>query len=668
MTSSEQSAARWWALHPIGALLALFAAVWHAALMTSATNDNFLHLTLAQQWLAGDWPVRDFFEHAWVLQYALSAAAQLLAGTRLLGEAIVVGIAWGVSVYLVFGLVRRETGYAAVAALAGILLIVAGARGYSYPKGIVYAGAAWLWWQYVRAPTPARVAGFGAWAAVAFYWRPDHGVYVAVSLVLALLAAHGLRAATIRGCALGGAVMLTLVAPFLLYVQLTVGLPGYVQTAAVQAQVEHLSHGTHQWPLLRFRGSLFAVEPAGKYAPVVTVRWTAASSPDERQEVRTRYDLERVARDDGVVEQVRLSERAVASIRALINEPIVEDTAGIDRSSGTLLPATWPAAERRAFNHAWLRVRLLPSLDDQTRASELAVAWFHLLPIAVMIGAPWIRRHLPGPVTSLQLIAFAVFALLVDIAMLRDPFPARMADAVVLSAVVLAFCIAAPWRAAGHAARVRGALLRGSAVAVALAVTAAVAGASRFTARLDDLAGHWRSPGAARAAWGAVYDELAASPPLRYFVGRSARFSLRLAAYVRECVPPSDRLLVLWFEPEIYYYSERLMAQRHLGFAPAWAALEHEQRMTLEKVTRFAPPLALVRRSALEDQARATYPGVVAYVEREYVRAASVEDGGEEYWIFTRRDRPPLRGFGPQNWPCHVRESAIWSQVGSPAP
>ena len=668
MTSSGPSAGRWRPLHPIGALLALFAAVWHAALMTSATNDNFLHLTLAQQWLAGDWPVRDFFEHAWVLQYALSAAAQLLAGPRLLGEAAVVGIAWGVSVYLVFQLVRRETGSAAVAALAGVLLIVAGARGYSYPKGIVYAGAAWLWWQYGRAPTPARVAGFGAWAAVAFYWRPDHGVYVAVSLVLALLAVHGLRAATFRGCALGGAVMLALVAPFLLYVQLTVGLPAYVQTAAVQAQVEHLSHGTHQWPVLRFRGSIFVVEPARTYAPVVTLRWTAASSPDERQQVLTRYDLERVTPGDGIVEQVRLSERAIAGLRALINEPIVEDTAGIDRSSGTLLPGSWPAAERRAFDHAWLRVRLLPALDDQGRAIEIAVALFHLLPIAAMIGAPWIRRHLPGPVTSLQLMAFSVFALLVDIAMLRDPFPARMADAVVLSAVVLGFCVAAPWRAARRAGRVRGTLLRGSAVGLALAVTAAVAGASQFTSRLDNLAGQWTSPGAARAAWGAVYDELAASPPLRHFVGRSARFSLRLAAYVRECVPPSDRLLVLWFEPEIYYYSERLMAQRHLGFAPAWAALEHEQRMTLEKVSRFAPPVALARRSAFEDQARATYPGVVAYVEREYSRAATVEDDGEEYWIFTRRDRPPLRGFGPQGWPCHVRESSPWSRVGAPAP
>ena len=52
---------------PLGVLLAVFAAAWHAFLMTAATNDNFLHLTLAKQWLAGDWPVRDFFDQGWVL-------------------------------------------------------------------------------------------------------------------------------------------------------------------------------------------------------------------------------------------------------------------------------------------------------------------------------------------------------------------------------------------------------------------------------------------------------------------------------------------------------------------------------------------------------------------------------------------------------------------------
>ena len=68
--------------------------------------------------------------------------------------------------------------------------------------------------------------------------------------------------------------------------------------------------------------------------------------------------------------------------------------------------------------------------------------------------------------------------------------------------------------------------------------------------------------------------------------------SVRLAEYANACLLPSERLLVLWFAPEIYYYAGRLAAQRHLVFVPGWAGLEHEQRMTLAMAERFSPPLA----------------------------------------------------------------------------
>jgi hypothetical protein len=155
-----------------------------------------------------------------------------------------------------------------------------------------------------------------------------------------------------------------------------------------------------------------------------------------------------------------------------------------------------------------------------------------------------------------------------------------------------------------------------------------------------------------------------AVPPLEHYVGRSARFTIRLAAYVRDCVPPDDRLLVLWFEPEIYYYSDRLMALRHPVFAPAWSTLDVEQRATLAKIARFKPPLVLARQSALDEYARATYPGVIDYVEKNYVLAATAQDGGEEYLIYARRDRQVTRRFDAQSWPCYTAEPSRWARVG----
>jgi hypothetical protein len=69
---------------------------------------------------------------------------------------------------------------------------------------------------------------------------------------------------------------------------------------------------------------------------------------------------------------------------------------------------------------------------------------------------------------------------------------------------------------------------------------------------------------------------------------RNPEVTLRLAAYARECVPESERILVLWFAPEIYYYSDRLMATRHAFFLEQFGDLPYEREMEMDKVRAFA--------------------------------------------------------------------------------
>ncbi len=640
------------ALDPAALALALAAALWHGLLLTRATNDNFLHLTLAQQLLAGDRPVRDFFEHGWVLQYVLSAAAQLLVGHRLLSEAIVVSATWAISTYLVFVLVRRLTGMRVAAALSAVLLIVAGARGYSYPKGIVYAVAAVLWWGYVRTPSMRRAMAFGAWAAVACYWRPDHGVIVAIGIVLAMLAAHGLQRLAVTRTVAAGAAMTALMLPFVLYVQGTVGLADYVRSGIVQLQVEHTAHSTHDWPLLRFGRDLVVAEPPDRYAPRLGIRWADGSAADTRRLVRENYGLTTDSVEPDGLERVVLSAGTLPRLRALLNEPSVEDTTGIERSTAAIPDSAWPAGERRRFERWWLRLIVLPALRGQERASEFTVAVFYLVTGGLLVFAPLLSRLLPGRLSPWALALFALFALLVNLTMLRSPFSARAPDAVVLAAIAFGCCIAGLWRAGGRRGWALWLAARATALLLTVAAVSSVAGAGEFDERLRVMTGDGTSMRRARAAWTDVSRELFTSPPIDYFQTRAPRVEIRLAEYARACVPAGERLLVLWFAPDIYYYSERLMAQRHLVFVPGWSALEHEQRRALDKVQRFAPPIAFARRSALDRDARASYPGVVGYVDQEYELAGSLSDNGEEYLVLARRDRTPSGQFGEFGWPC----------------
>ena len=174
-----------------------------------------------------------------------------------------------------------------------------------------------------------------------------------------------------------------------------------------------------------------------------------------------------------------------------------------------------------------------------------------------MAGAPACRRQ------RRTADCVAVFAFVVDAAMLRLPFPARMGDAVALSSILFGCGVAGMGRAAVESSRLRCSFWALGAFTLTLVTMVSVAAAGRLAERIGDLAGGGRLLTRARSAWSGVYNELVASPPLSYFVDRPARFSLRLAAYVRDCVPEDDRVLALWFEPEIYYYGDRLMAQRH---------------------------------------------------------------------------------------------------------
>jgi len=641
--------------------MAVAAFVWHVILMSGAANDNFMHMSMAQQWLGGDWPVRDFFDNGRVLQYSLSALAQLTIGDRLLGEALIVGLTWAIATYLVFVLVRQLTNSIPAAFLAALLLIVAGARGYSYPKGIVYAVVAVLWWAYVRHPTAKLIAVFGAWVAVSYYWRPDHGIYAALGLALAAFAAHGFRRETVTRTALAAATTLALVVPLWAYIQATAGLSEYVQTGMAGGREEHENHGPHVWPILRFGGRVLVAEPPDRYAPIVSVRWSAGSDPASRQAIREKYGLTSTE-VDGDSERFRLSPRSIPDVAALVREPVVEDTAGIDRSSGTLEESRWPPEQRRKFEHAWLRLQVLPDLNDRERAAEYAVALFLLLPLVLVVASPWIGPRLAPGIAPWQLSIFAGFAFVVAFGMLREPFTARVADAVVLCAIAFSLCTVWLWRMGTGGTMVAIASKAVAALLVLVTVTN-VAVSGQFDQIFNSLTANWTTNPIA-GAWASVRPELTASPPLAHYVDRSARITLKLAAYARGCIPLADRVLVLWFEPEIPYFSGRLLAQRHFNFPPAWSSLVHEQNATMEKITRYKPPIAFAMASALDRSARATYPRVVDYVEREYQVAATVENSGENYLIYTRKDRPPVASFGAQAWPCFVQDPSPWDRVG----
>lgn len=654
MTSARANAAAPRLGRVAGACLALVAGVYQAAVLSIPINDDFLHFALARQVLAGDWPVRDFFDSGLALMYGLSALAQRTIGYRLLAEAVIVGVATAVATYLVFRLVQRLTASTVAGALAATVVLVATPRGYSYPKVIVYAVAATLWWAYVRKPSAGRAVALGAWIAAAFYWRPDHGVYVAGGVLLAMVAAHGVRVLTLLRTCQAAATAAVLVAPFFLLVAATMGVRPYIESGIALAEAQHVQMDTHAvpaWPI-RSLDELVRVDSAETYAPIVTIRWTQGSSASARVAVLARHGLSPVGDEENSAQRVRLSDRSLLTLRGLVNEPVVEDTAGIDRGTATLTWATFPPWQRWSFDHPWMRVRLFPGVDEQGRAAEAVAALFYVVPVLVLMTALWLPQYLAPEATALRLFVFALFAVITNIGLLRTPYAVRAVEGAILPAILFGCCVAAVWRAARVSGAARRVVLAAGSAAIAVLVIKSTAVAGQFGDRAAWLAGDWRSLERARGAWAGVRDRLVADPPLSYWKDRPSPASIRLAAYAHACVPPSDRLLVLWFAPEIYYYADRLAAPRHLVFVPGYQALAHEQQLTVAKIERFSPPIVFAN-SSLDTNTRAIYPAVVDYVHREYDVAATMQEDGERYLILVRRDRRAAGRYGAEMWPCY---------------
>ena len=638
----------------IGLTLAACAGVHQAVIASTPTNDDFMHLAIANQILAGEWPFRDFFDLYGPFMYGASALGRLLFGHRLLSEAVVVGVALAVSTYLVFRLVRSLTGSTAAAVLSAILLMVAGVRGYSYPKVLVYAVAATLWWAYVKEPTRTKALGLGAWTAAAFYWRVDHGAYIAIGVALAMVSAHGFsRLATLR-LAQAAAVSMLAVSPIPILAASTIGLLSYASDGAAIVNMQHTGTSSHAWPKWPIRrvSDVIRLDGPEEFAPVVGLRWTDESSTEARAAVLAKYDLTPVSDDGPQVQLVRVSDQSAAAVRALISEPIVADTSGIDRGQSKLSWSTYPVWQRLRFSHWWLRWRLFTGVSEHENAGEATAALFYSLPLIVIVAAiPWLHRYLRPRATPSRLIGFGLFGVVTAFGLMRSPYEVRAVDDVVLPAILFGCCVAALMRTALASRGVMRAALVMAAVMFSLLTVKTVAVAGEFADRVAWLAGEGRSLSRMEGAWREVHDRLFAEPALSYWNGKPKSVELQLAQFASECLPSSERLLVLWFAPEIYYYADRLIASRHLFYDSGYQDIEQELRLSFEKVMRYAPPLVYAT-GELDTYTRTLYPRVVDYVHRNYELIGAIEDNGRRYQVFLRKDASVVRRFGEHEWPC----------------
>ena len=628
---------------------ATFAVTWFFRWLTvDFTNDHFAHLSRARQILLGELPVRDFFDSGSLLHYYASAAALDLSGHNLLGEALLTITAIAAAAAVTFYLSARGSQSLIVATLAALITVTLFPRLYNYPKLLLYPLALLCVWRYAARRSNGALAALAAVSIVAFLFRHDHGTYIGIASLTAVILAHHDRIRMLPvAVARFALVSLALLLPFLVFIQWSAGTVRYF--AGIVAQGVNAT--TPRLLRLPFavdtRERWFAIDPPSR--PRVSIRWQRDVDTATRIARERRYGLAERAADGTYV----LTNTTTANIRALVTDPLVEDTHNIDRDQFRMIVRqSWLQRARNAS--PLLRVRLGANVFTGANAIALLYYVIVLLPVAGLVTLVWAWRR--GTLTTVDLTmlgAAAVMCAVINQGLIRESPDSRLPDVVSPAAILAAWVTGVALRAPrGHVRRGWSRTVGRAAVGAGWLVVLWFATIFGQTGERLEAAGVLAGP---QVAVNRFKDTLSTLQlrPIDWYAPPDSTGIPALTRYVQQCTRPSDRLLVAWFEPQIFFYAERPFAGGQTYLDAPWHSSIEDQALTIDRLRRQRVPIVLVN-AAMESAFHEAYALVHQYVSANYVEAARSGFGtAAAYAVFVRRGLPPKRTYGPLGLPCY---------------
>jgi hypothetical protein len=623
-------------------LLALAAVLTAAALVLTGGNQiydtNFYTLWEATALLKGDHPYRDFFEWGVPLQVVVSATMQLLSGYRLIGEftAQWAFIIAGVVIALALGLRVSHSRAASVCMFVVALIVVAEAATFNYAKLFFYPLAIWIAWWYMDRPAAVRAAVFGLATAVAFLYRHDHGVYFGGAAVLtfaltriAVPASRTWRS-IIRDTLAYGAVAAVVVAPWVIVVQTSEGLPQYVRSRADLYKEWSASDSPYR-TLRRINPirTLMAAPAPPPRAGVISLEWEPRVDTAQRRELEREFGLQPIEGTD----RERRSQYRIANIydvELLHLDQHIRESAGVpwDRlhDLGSRLP-------RRDDGLLWMEQMMLvvPILLMAMSAVDLARS-----------------RHRREPVdgNTYRIVLAALFLAAIDSRLFRES--SYFCTVAPVTAALAARLFPRQWRFSpwvlAHWAVTIGVLIVTGMALFVYANDSNVFKPLRLAREVPD-----------------TFGQLLSAPPidayqpedeaLRYDRGAWDSGEVDkgkvLMRYLHDCTRDGDRILVTGSTPyQVGYYTERAVAGGHVFWHHRWRSDPVHQRQSLALLEHESVPFAFSTHDPILDDFK-SYPIIREYLLKNYVE---LEGAGGVLLVDTRRK--PTGQFGALGFPC----------------
>jgi hypothetical protein len=531
-------------------------------------------------------------------------------------------------------------------AAAGVVIAIL-PRLYSYPKILAFPLTLLALWRYVDTPSIGRLAGLAATVVFAFLLRHDFGVYTGVaSAAIVLVTPHPLA---IRRSLIYAAIGLVLVAPYFAWLA-SIGRLGGTGSSGFGKTLEMATGGDVARPSLSLDLSHGVVHIDPRLA-TVAVRWSANADSASRREAEQRYGLIDAVDQGSGTFAYGLTDVSISNRRALVNDPLVEDTSGLSRQTleldGSLLDR-------------W--VRRLPTsrvvwgpFFDAPGAGVWLYYFIWVIPFAALVRLAWKwARRIgapagtvgPFPDEARKVGGAALLGILLNLYLIRGSFDSRLQDVIVPAAIVAAWLCREylDWLRASRGVAVRSLLATiGVALVILFWVSLTTMESTASVARLATAA--FRFAPLRKAA-----TELS-QRPLDFYAPAGAEGIKKLTRYVHECVPAGERVLLVAYEPQVFYYSERLFAGGMEYFHQGRFSSPDELAETVERLSHQPVPMVIIERTRAE-MFRDVYKPVFDYVGAKYHRAATSTFVDNRTWDLFVENTRAVAGTREDEVPC----------------
>jgi hypothetical protein len=444
------------------------------------------------------------------------------------------------------------------------------------------------------------------------------------------------------------------VVPFLVFLALNGGIGEYFRLASIYVQRD-AQRTSFSFPRLSFDSSRPLLAITGlrqEGAAAVNVRWRIVSE-EQRRDREKQYGLQEGTAVEGTTWKYRLVNVSRSNIEALVRDPMVDDTSGIDRAKFAVVATDSIGLETQ-----------LDSLENATAFLYYAFLALPFIAAAVLMklqkaaaGATRVMSSMAhmGPLLGLAVMLSVGF-------MSRGSTNIRIPDVGVTSAILLAWLLAsvlgrdASLVAASRA--VRACLCVGALIGLVLSVFS-INGLAHTARKLRD-AGFTSGPAGVAERAGAVWRSLGRHPGALVDEGEQPGL-LKIAAYIGECTAPGDRLFVLGVYPELYYFADRPFAGGHAWLLPLYYSGADDEARIVARLKATSVPIVLTEdRATYDREYRPVFEQVDKYLRDHYVDVGEIGVG----------DAPPLRvlaharitasgRYGPLGLPCFATPLAL---------